>query len=1072
MAEEKKTYPHLLSKAPCGNDLFKGQAHDRLAKKIADQICEDEACSIVGIDGGWGSGKSNLIRLVAKNLGFDKNEGKYHMFVYDAWGHQNDPHKRTILEELIGDLVRVEMPIFDGDNWKNDLENLLAKRKHTSTKSIPALSCGVIASVLIICFTPFLTWCASLFSSEWVKALWLTLPAVLGYGIAFYLHVRDMKEKYGEDLSWTCLLKEFFFLYTDKIEEITKHEVISEREPSSNQFRDWIGRIDADLQKTDHVLLFVIDNMDRLPKIKVQELWSAIHTIFSEKPFRNIRVIVPFDRAHINNAFQSEDIVAIKGTPRTDSAIKCYGDDFINKTFHVIYRVPQPILSDWKRYFSDRWVDAFGPDKEIDDVVLQIFDLKSAEHTPRTIIAFINDLVTLRSVVDVEIPDMYLAIYIFGRSSISIDPAKEILNPSYLSPMEFMFASDKDLPKYISAIFYQLPVDQAMDVVFTDAFARELNDNKPELMLTMFRQGGGTFWDVIFNAIANVTVIPNVVLALDTVLADAEGEKAKRVWHEIYNKYKNAKLTINKSEGYHKVLLSHVEPDAKRELTSQLVEGYMQSINNTIIDVPAYISAIDELRSVEEELVDIVLDSKQVNISAENFVMLLSEAGGDWSEYGLQTIESELDAYLAERTMEQLTKLEGLEYVKNHYKLPNFEEYVKQLISTEVANAEHEAILFHLLWSVRSKNIVATDLLTVNNINNLYPKSKGDFRIELLAMRVSLFAKWSCAPDYTQQDVSIPKPEDVKALSAIMEHYSTYGEVLLSLKSCGIPMLKAIARQMTVASTGTRRMNILDISKDFSNIVANSDITNEELMRSIDAWREHKTAIEQKHVPDLSISLYETAKVVDTEVSKYILSLADGYLASLTQEQWKENLVDSNSFVYQLLSIYHPNNYQHCYDAFKVLLTEYVQDVTNLPANTIDLVCQITKEHSRSLAPYWTPIRDIFNNGAVMTKAKFVLLGEHLLQFGKLSYKKDSLTHIIPTTILADKEVLSLVVKHGDIVADIVSSAEQEDHDEFVEKLKAIKQNGNGEELFASFCDKIDESIFHESEIEDESEEE
>ena len=58
----------ILSKSPCNADLFEGKAHEKLAKTIADEIVSDENCTIIGIDGGWGSGKSNLVGMVEKYL--------------------------------------------------------------------------------------------------------------------------------------------------------------------------------------------------------------------------------------------------------------------------------------------------------------------------------------------------------------------------------------------------------------------------------------------------------------------------------------------------------------------------------------------------------------------------------------------------------------------------------------------------------------------------------------------------------------------------------------------------------------------------------------------------------------------------------------------------------------------------------------------------------------------------------------------------------------------------------------------------------------------------------------------
>lgn len=68
----------LLSKVPCNDDLFEGGAHRKLAIEISDEIRNDDNCSIIGIDGGWGSGKSNLVGMIQKELSMGTNGGKYH----------------------------------------------------------------------------------------------------------------------------------------------------------------------------------------------------------------------------------------------------------------------------------------------------------------------------------------------------------------------------------------------------------------------------------------------------------------------------------------------------------------------------------------------------------------------------------------------------------------------------------------------------------------------------------------------------------------------------------------------------------------------------------------------------------------------------------------------------------------------------------------------------------------------------------------------------------------------------------------------------------------------------------
>lgn len=54
-----RNYPHFLQNAPCGEDLFEGKSHKTIAKNIKKLILSNDTCRVIGIDGGWGSGKSN-----------------------------------------------------------------------------------------------------------------------------------------------------------------------------------------------------------------------------------------------------------------------------------------------------------------------------------------------------------------------------------------------------------------------------------------------------------------------------------------------------------------------------------------------------------------------------------------------------------------------------------------------------------------------------------------------------------------------------------------------------------------------------------------------------------------------------------------------------------------------------------------------------------------------------------------------------------------------------------------------------------------------------------------------------
>lgn len=350
-----QNYPHFLQNVPCGEDLFEGKSHKTIAENIKKLIMSNDTCRVIGIDGGWGSGKSNLIKLVKKQLEEDTDpKGKYHIFEYDAWGFQTDFQRRSILENLTSFIVK-EFPGLDKKKWEGRLYKLLSRKRSAGAKTVKELSAvSKVASVLSI-FSPLFFMLLTLLNSSTTIYVVYSILFVIVLFVTYRLQVSNMI-KYGQDTSFKNVLHELFFSYLDykgeeTLEEILKYETIYEEEPSSRDFKTWINDINKDLSNINHNLILVFDNMDRLPKKKVQELWASIHTFFAEETYSNIHIIIPFDREHVKTAFKAENIeYQAKSCSNQDTVISdnlneiSYGDDFINKTFNVVYRVSPPTI--------------------------------------------------------------------------------------------------------------------------------------------------------------------------------------------------------------------------------------------------------------------------------------------------------------------------------------------------------------------------------------------------------------------------------------------------------------------------------------------------------------------------------------------------------------------------------------------------------------------------------------------------------------------------------------------------------------------------------------------------------
>lgn len=1042
----------LLSKVPCNDDLFEGGAHRKLAIEISDEIRNDDNCTIIGIDGGWGSGKSNLVGMIQKELSVDSNGAKYHFFTYDAWGHQTDLQRRTILEELTSDLVKGQTPILDENSWKDSLENLLAKKKHTSTKTIPAIGIGTIVSLFTILLTPFVTHLASLVSVEWLKQAVLVIPYVAAYGFFGYRHYGKMKDKYKQDFTWEKCLSEFFLIYKDDIKEETKFETISEKEPSSRQFKEWIHEIDNGLKQNNGiVLILVIDNMDRLPKQKVQELWAAIHSCFSEEKYTNIRIIVPFDRLHIRNAFQTENLV--RQCDGKDNAITVYGDDFINKTFYIVYTVPPPILSGWMHYFKDRWKEAFGNSAIVDYSVLQVYDMLTKEQSPRKIIAFINQFVTIRNLCDERIEDKYIALYIFGRSKIIENPLEEILNPSYLQGLNFLYSDDENMASNISSLYYQLSLDKAMDVVFTREVTAELDDNNVKVLDQL--RGNANYWEILNHSITSVSNIENATLALEKHFGDESSHEASLIWDALYRRSCPGSATQDKQyEEYHGILLKHISE--KKDYYAHLITVYHANIYDGF-DLQNYINGIDKLHEFIPEEERRIYDFETI-ITPKQYLQLVENRKDNFDEYGLVVDDGSLDEYLANLDVDKLSNMKLYPFIKNDVEIPRYKEKIKQQFIANTSNIQIETKLLRRLKEivVDDRPIDISDYISDNEIyNRLNAMSKSDeLYPDVLSMAISRYSNGNgYIRGYLENSVGTLTEEQIEKVANCIEYYISYGKLLLQLENfSAVPYVADIARNLTTRSLGNSKMNIKDSLVNYDNIYSHLNLDSQSLLRRWNDWKKFVSSITIADVPSLSTSLVENMKKsTELQISKHCLGLVEEYLESLDQEVWKNSLV-SNDYNFKLLFVYHPKSLAFFIDAFKEIMRDYAlgHSNTSISNELTEKTMTILTDMGYDCSIVFKEVRDIFVNNSCINKDKLKYFGKWLFLYGNLEGSKKSLNKILRSEFLDDPEILKLLSENKIVVKQIMKKAD--DTSDFTNKLSALTKQHEDDDELKSLC--------------------
>lgn len=1042
----------ILSKAPCNDDLFEGGAHKKLAGVIADELRNDTNCTIIGIDGGWGSGKSNLVGMIEKNL-TDENHpellGKYHFFTYDAWGHQNDLPRRTILEELTSVVTSGEDPILNSYDWKVRLENLLAKKKQTSTKIVPRLNFALVAIVLLTALTPAVAAIAENINTPEGKLLFTSLFYVAFLAFVVIKQICNMR-KYGQSINMENFFTELFLLYKDKIKEDVKFETISEKEPSTKQFKEWMYDINADLEKRNKILIVVVDNMDRLPKLKVQELWAALHSFFAEERYSNIRVIVPFDRAHIRNAFQSEDI---KTNPEE---VAVYGDDFINKTFYVIYTVPPPIMSGWMHYFCDRWKEAFGESARVDNSVLQIYDMLTREHSPRKIIAFINQFVTIRNLCDESIEDKYVALFIFGRKEITEKPLEEILNPTYLGSLDFLYKEDDRMKACISSLYYQLPVENAMDVIFTREAMLDLDDGKTDILEKL--KTTEKYWEILNHSITKVTNIENATMALDKHFGDDKSKEASQVWEALYRKSNPGSAVQDRYyHGYHSILLQKIED--KTNYYQHLLCVYHANITEDL-DLTNYLEGIDELRESLGDIKDTYMAEYNTEVSPELYLQLLIERKCEHSEYGLSVDVEKFDEYVAGLDLNDIANKSFYQYVEDDMDLPKYKEKIKELFKKNVSSATTEVALLKRIKEIEERPFDINSYITDSQIYNFCTSltEKDALYADAIAMLIARYEYDGNLQNYYNSHADGVSEEFVEKVAESIQYYMDYGSLLLKIGKGTFSYPKfvsLVAKELTIGSYGTCRMSIKDVLMNFDKILLKTEIASELLLKKWSQWSKHFNTVQAKDVKSLPLILAEECTKTDNELTRYILSLAQDFLSTVEQQTWKQSLL-KDDYNWKLLKIYHPKLLPFFVDAFKECLRNYAigETTEKIPTATVNEVIVILKEQGYDLKGIFREIRDVFINNANINKDKLKYFGKWLFEYGRLQDKQESLSKILRSEFLDDNEIVALILKYPDQVVAIVMKSN--DNSDFVNKLMALrntKYKDNAE--IERICDSI-----------------
>ena len=696
-------YPRFIPDKPTGDDVFEGQSQTNLANNICEYIRSNDSASsrgrgqmprIIGLEGKWGSGKSNVVEKIKKDL---EGEG-YYTFTYDAWGHQEDLQRRSILETLTNALIedtvlegKVKIKMRNGESkeaeWKDQLSLLLSNKTTTITKPQTRLTGSAIWGIVLIgLFTILNIIINQLLDNECISLSWKWIlleysPIIVGLIVAGYYRYKDK--------NW----KNVFTLLTQKSDDTITEQFTSSEELSVMEFKNWMHAISSHLGRAKgnkkKKVIIVFDNMDRLPSEKVMQLWSAIYTFFAGSEFENIWTIIPYDYMHLCDAiYESGEDGKIKDSDK--SKFK----RFINKTFPVVYTVPQPVITDYNKLFNKYFEDAFGTEEHDQKHICQVFMLFHVNPNPRTVISFVNELVAMRlqwPATEYRLQNIALFVLkkdglLYGNNSLE----ENLLSDALFKGVSSFYPDQESVRTQLCQFAYglhdkslagELPLIRLLSsaVKSGDSLARFVE--QPH------------FISVLENILAKEVTIEslgNAVKSLSTLdinsLSEDDKEKIQKKWDMLANLRSEASCDRMQFDDAVETIIHH----ATERRVKDMCISYVNAIQTCEIGKGSeYFFVLNKLKTcLDASGKDVKFEDviKPIKLEPKHFVEFVVAAGNEYSIYKVSADNASLNEYVfseIEKGSEGIDEFVELVYQDAAYDFSSLRTNVSNFIKAE-----------------------------------------------------------------------------------------------------------------------------------------------------------------------------------------------------------------------------------------------------------------------------------------------------------------------------------------------------------------------------------------------------
>lgn len=650
-ADEAVACPtHLIDDLPSEKDQFASPdgigPHERVGRAIAEMILSPTEAGgrMIALEGDWGAGKTTVIGLLKKRL---EDCIDLTVFSYDAWAHEGDPLRRTFLESLIRHFQNLgENGWINQEKAKRILDNLANRRKVTKTRTIPRITklgkIFALSVLLVPISSPLLTTAlrdgitlAFDTSKPFSWTLFFGILCALAPFLVILGNLVWIKTKSREktmdstSLNPNCSenneqdLDDWAFIGSHSITETTQ-ETIETPQPTSIEFQDEFCNVmgEALNGKKDRKIVMVLDNLDRVDPKDALSIWSTLQTFLqcsndkTTEWFKKLWIVIPYDPQGLRQLWMNRN----KGEEETLSAgsTEFVPESFMDKSFQLRFRVPAPLLSNWKEYLRALTLQAL-PKHTPEELykIYQVYRLvrvkdNMAPTTPRELKLFVNQIGTIHRQWQHEFPLDHMAYYtILCRTGVNI---REGLLNGKIPDSTIQGVLSPNLPANLAGLYFNVAANLGQQLLLAAPISNALTDGDKEQLTKLEKTHNEGFWAVLENIMIEkghdtTTAVANTAICLEeSGLLDNQTRTERNT---ILTALKRLALSINVwipfdiaiARGISSVCRLVSDPMCSKQILKSLQETVANPSNNNLLSVNE--KTIQALANICEEITQI-----------------------------------------------------------------------------------------------------------------------------------------------------------------------------------------------------------------------------------------------------------------------------------------------------------------------------------------------------------------------------------------------------------------------------------------------------------------------------------